>query len=340
MSKVFKKVEYLILGVVCLLALFRPITVQASTSRQANTPPNMSASCSLSIYSMFSGTFTVWKVADMVDQGDGSVVFTLSSGLEGHGVTNETLLDLAGSKSAAPANALAKYLLSSSGSSYSAVYQQEITGGTTTKLNYSFAPGLYLVACKVDSGINMMMSPTLISLPSINEENNWYYDVEMDATKFEETVEHSVKKVWDDNNDAYHKRPASIQVTIIGNPEPVDKTREMVTLSAANDWKYTWTDLPKYWAGEEVQYTVMEKEVANYEADQDLDKDDKTLTILTNTYKPTKPSTETPSTDKPKKPGNTPKTGDTNNILLYVVLLVVAAAGIGIGVGVKRKKKN
>lgn len=67
----------------------------------------------------------------------------------------------------------------------------------------------------------------------------------------------AVSKVWDDNDDAAGKRPASVTVQLIqGNN--VIKT---ATLSAANFWRHTFTGLDP--AG---SYTVQEIAVADYTA--------------------------------------------------------------------------
>ena len=50
----------------------------------------------------------------------------------------------------------------------------------------------------------------------------------------------SVQKVWDDDNNAAQKRPASIRVQLFAD----GKTEgEPVVLSEANSWSYTWNDL-------------------------------------------------------------------------------------------------
>ena len=74
-----------------------------------------------------------------------------------------------------------------------------------------------------------------------------------------ETVEKTVTKVWEDNNNAAGKRPGSVVVTITGNGE----TKEY-TLSGTNEneWSYTFTDLVKYDEnGNEIEYTIDEKDI-------------------------------------------------------------------------------
>jgi len=52
-------------------------------------------------------------------------------------------------------------------------------------------------------------------------------------------VDLTVKKVWSDENNKNGNRPSSVTVTLYNSDTAVDK----VTLSAANNWTYTWTDL-------------------------------------------------------------------------------------------------
>jgi len=67
----------------------------------------------------------------------------------------------------------------------------------------------------------------------------------------------TVQKVWRDSNNQDGKRPASVQATLYANGAFV----QTVTLSAANNWKYTWSDLNKMSGGAEIKYTVRETNV-------------------------------------------------------------------------------
>ena len=74
-----------------------------------------------------------------------------------------------------------------------------------------------------------------------------------------------VKKVWDDSKNQDGKRPESVQVQLKADGVAVG---EAVTLSADNNWKFTWTELDKYKAGKLIKYTVDELNVpAGYTAE-------------------------------------------------------------------------
>ena len=94
-----------------------------------------------------------------------------------------------------------------------------------------------------------------------------------------ETTSVSGQKVWDDANNQDGKRPESIKVRLLANGTEV-ATKDV---TAADNWAYNFTDLPKYANGEEIVYTVTEDTVADY-----------TTAIngatITNSYKPGKTS--------------------------------------------------
>ncbi len=91
--------------------------------------------------------------------------------------------------------------------------------------------------------------------------------VSADSTKTVYTITNShtpeeisipVEKVWNDNDNQDGIRPASIQVQLTADGK---NSGSAVTLNAANQWKHTWTKLPKYSAGKEITYAVKEVSV-------------------------------------------------------------------------------
>lgn len=94
-----------------------------------------------------------------------------------------------------------------------------------------------------------------------------------------ETTSVSGQKVWDDANNQDGKRPESIKVRLLANGTEV-ATKDV---TAADNWAYNFTDLPKYANGEEIVYTVTEDTVADYTTAING-------TTITNSYKPGKTS--------------------------------------------------
>ena len=77
-----------------------------------------------------------------------------------------------------------------------------------------------------------------------------------------EVISIPVKKVWNDGNDRDHVRPVEVKVDLYSNGKLVKD--KVLTLTAENDWKGEFTDLPKYENGVEITYTVHEQKVKSY----------------------------------------------------------------------------
>ena len=90
-------------------------------------------------------------------------------------------------------------------------------------------------------------------------------DYNITNTHETEKIEVSGIKSWDDNNNQDGKRPESITVNLLANGEKVNS--QVVT--AAGNWTYNFTDLPKYKAGKEIKYRVEEVAVEGYTTELD-----------------------------------------------------------------------
>lgn len=100
----------------------------------------------------------------------------------------------------------------------------------------------------------------------------------------EENTQVSVKKVWNDSNNLYGKRPDSISVQLYKNGEPYNNAEN---LNTANSWKYSWTNLPKYDGNKkEIEYTVKEVSVPEgYKSSIEYDRNNNcTNIIIVNEY--------------------------------------------------------
>ena len=100
-----------------------------------------------------------------------------------------------------------------------------------------------------------------------------------------ETTEATVRKVWDDGDNADGIRPASLVVTLSNG--------QSVTLSAANGWSATVTGLPRYSGNREIVYTWTEAGVTGYTLTSSTTNG--TVTTLTNFHEPT-PTVDVPVT--------------------------------------------
>ena len=94
-----------------------------------------------------------------------------------------------------------------------------------------------------------------------------------------ETVEASVKKVWDDADNQDGKRPESLTVTLSDG--------KTVTLNAENKWEGKITGLPKYKDGKVIEYTWTEGDMPEgYTLKSQTTEG--TVTTITNSYTPEK----------------------------------------------------
>ena len=134
---------------------------------------------------------------------------------------------------------------------------------------------------------------------TISEEPVKDYTTEVDKfnvknTHIPEITKVEGSKTWDDADNQDGVRPESITVNLMANGKKVDT----VTVTAEDEWKYSFENLPKFEAGKEIKYTISEDAVEGYETKVDGFN-------LTNVHKPSKPN-------KPNKPhrGGSARTGD------------------------------
>ena len=84
-------------------------------------------------------------------------------------------------------------------------------------------------------------------------------------------IDYQVTKTWNDNNNQDGKRPDHITVHLMKTVGGVTTEVEKYDIKVAeadpangNVWKHTFTNLPKYEAGQEIVYSVKEDAVAGY----------------------------------------------------------------------------
>lgn len=92
-----------------------------------------------------------------------------------------------------------------------------------------------------------------------------------------ETTSLTIRKVWNDNNNASGDRPATLTVTLNANGAEV----RTVTLNDANGWTATENNLPVYENGQRIAYTWTEQDITAYILTNAVA--DGTVTTLTNT---------------------------------------------------------
>ena len=122
-------------------------------------------------------------------------------------------------------------------------------------------PGMYLVTGEkhTTGRITYTPEPFLVSLPGLDEKDNWVYEVTADPKYEQENEEHDggtvtrkVLKVWDDGGT--EKRPESVTVQLLRNGNVYDT----VTLSEENRWSHTWSGLDRDYTWQIVEADVPE----------------------------------------------------------------------------------
>lgn len=168
--------------------------------------------------------------------------------------------------------------------------------------------GLYLiegVQFEKDNGYCLWES-SVISVPGLDGEENWIYDVvAKPKSSFQEIgyqeISYTVNKLWKDAGHEIH-RPQNITVELYRNRVLV----ETVTLSAENNWSYSWTTLD-----DGAVWQVVEAGVAEgYKVT--VSRKGTTFSVTNSYGEPTTP----------------PYTGDIADIGLYLVIMCVAGAGL------------
>lgn len=75
-----------------------------------------------------------------------------------------------------------------------------------------------------------------------------------------ETLEVSGSKTWDDADNQDGKRPESITIRLLKDGTELDSR----TVTAEDEWSWSFTDLYKYEEGEEIRYTISEDTIEGY----------------------------------------------------------------------------
>lgn len=235
----------------------------------------------------------------------------------------------------------------------------------------ALTPGLYLVkdVHVMRNGNSYYFDSALISVPGKDADGHWVYEVtavpkynvvppfEPDDWEPEKETKYKILKLW--KGDAEQgDRPERIEAEIFRN----GKSFGTVTLSEKNNWSYSWTG-----KADGVSWTVAERNIP--EGYTMIVEERGTTFILTNTRIPDEPTPDEPTPDEPtpddstpegSNPGgdnpgggganseeltpaapteDTPKTGDTSNIMLYSILLYLSGS-ILILLGIVGKRKH
>ncbi|EOI53559.1 Cna B-type domain-containing protein [Enterococcus gilvus] len=141
---------------------------------------------------------------------------------------------------------------------------------------------------KIDYTVEEVSDPGKYTVETVKE--NEYRIVLTNHYTPEEIDIHGNKR-WQDNDDQDGMRPNEIQIHLIANnrPDPVDT--QIVKPDANGHWSYTFTGLPKKENGKDIDYSIKEEAVSEYEFSSEKT-EDPTVINLTNTHKVRKTQVE------------------------------------------------
>ncbi|MDK7326354.1 Cna B-type domain-containing protein, partial [Lactobacillus mulieris] len=83
------------------------------------------------------------------------------------------------------------------------------------------------------------------------------YDVKNSYTPEKTSIQ--VTKAWEDGNNQGGKRPNSVKIKLLADGKEV--SGKILTLTKANSWTGSFTDLDEYKDGKKIEYTIKEDSV-------------------------------------------------------------------------------
>lgn len=300
--------------ILCLCLLVAPLRSFAASTSDAKELIDVDKSCSLTLsYSSNNTDFAglsvkLYKIAEV----SADFRYTLTPNFAGAGLNLNTVRS--GDEWNTIRSTLEAYVLAD----LIAEDYLSITDAQGKAEFKDLAVGIYMVITDlaVTDTLECYFEPSLIVLPSLDASGMWNYDTAVTAKGqiLPQEEEKTIKVVKSWKGDNKNSRPQSIKVEIY--KESV--LYETVTLTAKNNWSYSFeaTDNGAKW-------TVIERDVPKGYT-MTVSKKDNTF-VLTNS--------KTPS------PADPPKTGDTSNLMLYLVLMIISGLVL-ITLGFIGKKKD
>ncbi len=246
------------IGVLCLLMMI--FSISGTFTAAGADSPDLSKVCSLTVF-LASDTdqnniaegaeITIYQIADVSLEG-GAPVYSFATAFVGCGEDIASIADRAADLENYAADNGVKGTAKLTGSDGIAKFDK-------------MTPGAYLVTETATVGTFTNFDPFIMYLPGL-EDGEWKYNVfaapkiTADAISTDDVaagskISVSVKKVWNDGG-AIH--PDSVKINLVSDSGVYDTA----TLSAENDWTYTWKGVSSKveWRVEEVNvpagYTV------------------------------------------------------------------------------------
>ena len=307
---------------ICFCFLLTPCYIQATSTTEASEPINIEQECALTLSYTCDGTAFIDVPVKLYNIADVSVDFqyTLTSSF------TQTGLALNGMQSTDEWNVirstLEAYILADN-------IEADIVAKTDLSGQVHFAslkPGLYLavVGTVIQEELNCYFDSALVALPGLGTDGLWQYQVSV-ASKSEiippigadEEIQLKVIKLWKDD-EKRNSRPKSVVVEIFRD----GTSYKQVVLSSENNWSYSWL------AKEDgTNWVVIERNTPSNYA-MTVERRENSF-VVTNTF----------VSPNPDESMNEPQTGDTSNIMFYVMLMIISGS-VSIILGIIGKRSN
>ena len=302
MKKITKTAMSVILTAVLLAALTVPAF--AASTADAKEPVDTAHVCTLTLDYTYEGkampgiALKLYKIADFsADYQYTPTALFAEKGIAINGMKSQTDWDKLASTLSALIN------LEKPTPDYSGVT------GSDGKAHFTgLTTGLYFIDSirwEEADGTVYTFKRVLVTLPELNSEGNWNYDVtaapKVDVYVPEKVyIDYRVNKLWKDQGYE-DKRPDSVSVTIMKN----GTIYETVELKSSNNWTYTWRV--------EDDGSVFQVIETNVPQDYTMTASQSgSVFSITNTY------------EKPEQPPHTPDTGDSSNIRVWIFVMSVS----------------
>ena len=295
------------IALICLCFWLTPCYAMAASTTDASEPINVNQDCMLTLTYTCDGTafedvsVKLYKIADV----SSDFQYTLTSHFE------QSELILNGVRTNGEWNVIRSTLeahIIADNIKADAVAKTDSEGIVCFE---DLKPGLYLavVGTVTQEDITCFFDSALVALPGLSADGRPQYQVTV-ASKSEmippsdKEIELKVLKLWK-GDEGRNSRPKNIEVEIFRDGASYKK----VVLSEDDNWSYSWTA-----KDDGAKWTVIERNTPSGYTMTAQNRD--TSFILTNTYTPAKPD----------EPFDAPQTGDTSNIMLYVIFMIVSGS--------------
>ena len=313
----------IIIFLICYCLCMVPCSVQAASTEDASEPISTDADCTLTAIYQCNGTalggldVLIYRIADVSADFQYSLTASYAnSGLILNGVRStgewKTI------RSTLEAYILANNIKEDS------IATTDQNGQVTIE---GLKPGMYLlmVDTVVMRDFICSFDSSLVALPGLGNDGLWQYQVTVAAkgemlppVEPDEEIVYKVVKLWK-NDEGQNARPKGVEVEIFRN----GVSQRKIVLSEYNQWSYSWTA-----KNDGANWIVVERNVPE---GYSMTVEERTSTfVITNTY----------GTDEPDTPPTPPaQTGDSYNVMLYIVLMFVSG-GLLLVLGFAGKRKG